>query len=97
MIRNRVMVSLSLLFGAKVMNVTVPFLFKYAVDEVNMATASTGDVLLGMATVPQALGTTAVSLLLGCMTHFFAITFSSYYTTRMPRTFMKYHICMLVR
>ncbi|KAL0891813.1 hypothetical protein ABMA27_015078 [Loxostege sticticalis] len=66
MIRNRVMLSLSLLFGAKVMNVTVPFLFKYAVDEVNMATVTpAGDALLGMATVPQALGTTAFSLLLG--------------------------------
>ncbi|XP_063532142.1 iron-sulfur clusters transporter ABCB7, mitochondrial isoform X1 [Cydia strobilella] len=64
-IRNRVMLSLSLLFGAKIMNVTVPFLFKYAVDEVNAATATSGDALLGMATVPQALGTTAFSLLLG--------------------------------
>lgn len=66
MIRRRVMLSLSLLFGAKVMNVTVPFLFKYAVDEVNNMTAAHGDALLGMATVPQALGTTAFSLLLGC-------------------------------
>ncbi|XP_063379341.1 iron-sulfur clusters transporter ABCB7, mitochondrial-like isoform X1 [Cydia fagiglandana] len=64
-IRNRVMLSLSLLFGAKIMNVTVPFLFKYAVDEVNTVTATSGDALLGMATVPQALGTTAFSLLLG--------------------------------
>jgi ATP-binding cassette, subfamily B (MDR/TAP), member 7 len=67
MIRNRVMLSLSLLFGAKVMNVSVPFLFKYAVDEVNQATmSSTGEALLGMATVPQALSTTAFSLLVGC-------------------------------
>ncbi|XP_075970967.1 ATP binding cassette subfamily B member 7 isoform X2 [Anticarsia gemmatalis] len=65
MIRNRVMLSLSLLFGAKVMNVTVPFLFKYAVDEVNAASVAHGDAILGMATVPQALGTTAFSLLLG--------------------------------
>ncbi|XP_012545620.2 iron-sulfur clusters transporter ABCB7, mitochondrial isoform X2 [Bombyx mori] len=65
-IRNRVTLSLSLLFGAKVMNVTVPFLFKYAVDEVNqVATTPAGDALLGMATVPQALGTTAFSLLVG--------------------------------
>ncbi|KAI8429299.1 hypothetical protein MSG28_007796 [Choristoneura fumiferana] len=67
MIRNRVMLSLSLLFGAKVMNVSVPFIFKYAIDEVNqVAVTKTGDALLGMATVPQALGTTAVSLLIGC-------------------------------
>ncbi|CAH2244332.1 jg27975, partial [Pararge aegeria aegeria] len=66
MIRNRVMLSLSLLFGAKVMNVTVPFLFKYAVDEVNQMTVTpAGDALLGMATVPQALGTTAFSMLVG--------------------------------
>ncbi|XP_046960162.1 uncharacterized protein LOC124530194 isoform X3 [Vanessa cardui] len=66
MIRKRVMLSLSLLFGAKVMNVTVPFLFKYAVDEVNLLTTTpTGDALLGMATVPQALGTSAFSLLVG--------------------------------
>ncbi|XP_053602930.1 iron-sulfur clusters transporter ABCB7, mitochondrial isoform X2 [Plodia interpunctella] len=65
-IRNRVMLSLSLLFGAKIVNVSVPFLFKYAVDEVNGAVATSGgEALLGMATVPQALGTTAVSLLLG--------------------------------
>ncbi|XP_072940337.1 iron-sulfur clusters transporter ABCB7, mitochondrial isoform X2 [Epargyreus clarus] len=66
MIRKRVMLSLSLLFGAKVMNVTVPFLFKYAVDEVNQAmTTPAGDALLGMATVPQALSTSAFSLLAG--------------------------------
>lgn len=67
MIRNRVMVSLSLLFGAKVVNVSVPFLFKYAIDEVNAAAASpAGDALLGVATVPQAVGTTAFALLVGC-------------------------------
>lgn len=66
MIRNRVMLSLSLLFGAKIMNVTVPFLFKYAVDNVNEMTTTSGEMLLGMATVPQALSTTAVCLLLGC-------------------------------
>lgn len=66
MIRNRVMVSLSLLFGAKVVNVSVPFLFKHAIDEVNAAAASpAGDALLGVATVPQAVGTTAFALLVG--------------------------------
>ncbi|XP_045446041.1 iron-sulfur clusters transporter ABCB7, mitochondrial [Melitaea cinxia] len=65
MIRNRVMMSLSLLFGAKVMNVTVPFLFKYAIDEVNQLTTTPAGELLGMATVPQALGTSAFSLLVG--------------------------------
>nr|QCO93570.1 ATP-binding cassette subfamily B member 4 [Chilo suppressalis] len=66
MIRKRVLLSLSLLFGAKVINVSVPFLFKYAVDEVNQATMTpAGDALLGMATVPQALGTAAFSLLIG--------------------------------
>ncbi|XP_038210262.1 ATP-binding cassette sub-family B member 7, mitochondrial [Zerene cesonia] len=56
MIRNRVMISLTLLFGAKIMNVMVPFLFKYAVDEVN---------LLGVSTVPEAISTSVISLLIG--------------------------------
>ncbi|KAH9635433.1 hypothetical protein HF086_015599 [Spodoptera exigua] len=65
-IRNRVMLSLSLLFGAKVVNVSVPFLFKYAIDEVNEAAVTpAGEALLGVATVPQAVGTTAFALLVG--------------------------------
>ncbi|GBP80535.1 ATP-binding cassette sub-family B member 7, mitochondrial [Eumeta japonica] len=65
-IRLRVMFSLSLLFGAKVMNVIVPFLFKYAVDGVNNTMSAGGsEALLGMSTVPQALGTATFSLLLG--------------------------------
>lgn len=67
-IRDRVVMSLSLLFGAKVMNISVPFFFKYAVDEVNkgMAVANGGELILGMETVPQAVGTTVFSLLVGC-------------------------------
>ncbi|CAH1644600.1 unnamed protein product [Spodoptera littoralis] len=66
MIRSRVLVSLSLLFGAKVVNVSVPFMFKYAIDEVNAAAVTpAGDALLGVATVPQAVGTTAFALLIG--------------------------------
>lgn len=65
MIRNRVMVSLSLLLGAKVMNVSVPFLFKYAVDEISRDTA-TGEVLLNVDTAPQAIGMSVLCLLLGC-------------------------------
>ncbi|CAG9115935.1 unnamed protein product [Plutella xylostella] len=66
-IRDRVVMSLSLLFGAKVMNISVPFFFKYAVDEVNkgMAVANGGELILGMETVPQAVGTTVFSLLVG--------------------------------
>ncbi|XP_077297885.1 ATP binding cassette subfamily B member 7 isoform X2 [Arctopsyche grandis] len=64
-IRSRVKLSLSLLIGAKVLNVSVPFIFKYAVDEVNSAVAVNGEAVLGMATVPQALGTAGLSLLIG--------------------------------
>ncbi|CAK1552737.1 unnamed protein product [Leptosia nina] len=63
MIRKRVILSLTLLFGAKLVNVSVPFLFKYAVDEVNKLGGS--EALLGLETVPQAIGTTAFSLLIG--------------------------------
>ncbi|XP_047520946.1 iron-sulfur clusters transporter ABCB7, mitochondrial isoform X1 [Pieris napi] len=62
-IRNRVVLSLSLLFGAKLTNVAVPFLFKYAVDEVNAAAGEAA--LLGLDSAPQAVGTATFSLLLG--------------------------------
>lgn len=57
---------MSLLVGAKVLNVTVPFIFKYAIDGINEAATVNGEALMGMATVPQALGTAAFSLLIGC-------------------------------
>lgn len=57
MIRKRVMLSLGLLIGAKIINVGVPFIFKAAVD---------GAALLSVATAPEAVLATTVSLLIGC-------------------------------
>ncbi|KFB48636.1 hypothetical protein ZHAS_00016628 [Anopheles sinensis] len=56
MVRKRVLISLSLLGGAKVLNVCVPFLFKMGVDNLN---------LLSMDTVPQAASALTISVLLG--------------------------------
>uniref|UniRef100_A0A1Q3F901 Iron-sulfur clusters transporter ABCB7, mitochondrial n=1 Tax=Culex tarsalis TaxID=7177 RepID=A0A1Q3F901_CULTA len=56
MVRKRVLISLGLLGGAKVLNVCVPFLFKMGVD--NLST-------LSMDTVPQAAASMTVAVLLG--------------------------------
>lgn len=56
LIRQRVIVSLGLLVGAKLFNVSVPFLFKAAVD---------GAGVLSTATVPEAVLATTVSVILG--------------------------------
>ncbi|XP_012278205.1 ATP-binding cassette sub-family B member 7, mitochondrial [Orussus abietinus] len=65
-IRNRVKVAVGLLVGAKLLNVGVPFLFKYAVDLLNAQTmTATGEAALNLATAPATLGTAGVSLLLG--------------------------------
>lgn len=58
--------SMSLLVGAKVLNVSVPFIFKYGVDNINNSLLVNGETLMGMATVPQALGTAGFSLMVGC-------------------------------
>lgn len=58
MIRKRVMLSMGLLVGAKVMNVGVPFLFKAAVDGLGV---------LSMDTAPEAVLAGSMSLLIGCM------------------------------
>lgn len=57
MIRKRVMLSLGLLISAKVINVGVPFIFKAAVD---------GAALLSVASAPEAVLATTVSLAIGC-------------------------------
>lgn len=57
MIRKRVMISLGLLVGSKVLNVCVPFIFKAAID---------GFGALSMDTAPDAVLAGSVSLLLGC-------------------------------
>jgi len=37
-IKKRVLISLGLLVGAKLLNITVPFMFKHAIDLLNSAT-----------------------------------------------------------
>ncbi|XP_050097596.1 iron-sulfur clusters transporter ABCB7, mitochondrial isoform X2 [Anopheles aquasalis] len=56
MVRKRVLVSLGLLGGAKVLNVCVPFLFKMGIDNLNV---------LSMDTVPEAASALTISVLLG--------------------------------
>ncbi|EDS29700.1 ATP-binding cassette sub-family B member 7 [Culex quinquefasciatus] len=56
LVRKRVMISLGLLGGAKVLNVCVPFMFKMGVD--NLST-------LSMDTVPQAAASMTIAVLLG--------------------------------
>ncbi|XP_050309511.1 iron-sulfur clusters transporter ABCB7, mitochondrial-like [Anthonomus grandis grandis] len=60
-IRDRVKLAVSLLIGAKLMNVCVPFIFKYAIDYLNVQAGS----VLTMETAPETVGTVATSLLLG--------------------------------
>ncbi|XP_057670426.1 iron-sulfur clusters transporter ABCB7, mitochondrial isoform X2 [Diorhabda carinulata] len=59
-LRNRVKLAVSLLVGAKLMNVCVPFIFKYSVDYLNVGHT------LNMDTAPETVATIATSLLLGC-------------------------------
>lgn len=59
-VRDRVKVALSLLVVAKLLNVTVPFIFKYSVDYLNVGGT------LNMETAPETVVTVATSLLLGC-------------------------------
>lgn len=59
-VRDRVKVALYLLVSAKLLNVTVPFIFKYAVDYLNAGST------LNMETAPETVATVATSLLLGC-------------------------------
>uniref|UniRef100_A0A1B6C5C3 Iron-sulfur clusters transporter ABCB7, mitochondrial n=2 Tax=Clastoptera arizonana TaxID=38151 RepID=A0A1B6C5C3_9HEMI len=65
-IRNRVRVAVGLLVGAKVLNVSVPFIFKYAVDDLNSkVTSSSGEVFFNFSSAPDAVTSTAVALLIG--------------------------------
>ncbi|XP_076398264.1 ATP binding cassette subfamily B member 7 isoform X1 [Megachile rotundata] len=65
-IRNRVKLAVSLLIGAKVLNVCVPFIFKYAIDTLNTQhIATTGNALLSLDTAPEAIATAATTLLIG--------------------------------
>lgn len=58
-IRTRVSVAVGLLIAAKLMNVAVPFTFKYAVDYLNMGGT------LNMSTAPDTVLTVTTSILLG--------------------------------
>ncbi|XP_014467517.1 PREDICTED: ATP-binding cassette sub-family B member 7, mitochondrial [Dinoponera quadriceps] len=65
-IRKRVKIAVGLLAGAKVLNVTVPFIFKYAVDILNShSVATTGTAVMGLTTAPATVATVATSLLVG--------------------------------
>ncbi|XP_053979692.1 iron-sulfur clusters transporter ABCB7, mitochondrial-like isoform X2 [Hylaeus volcanicus] len=65
-IRNRVKMAVGLLIGAKVLNVGVPFIFKYAVDTLNaQSIASSGNAILSLGTAPETVATVATSLLVG--------------------------------
>ncbi|XP_043276616.1 iron-sulfur clusters transporter ABCB7, mitochondrial isoform X2 [Venturia canescens] len=65
-IRKRVKIAVSLLVGAKVLNVCVPILFKNAVDTLNsISIQSGGEAILGMGTAPETVTTVATAILLG--------------------------------
>lgn len=59
-VRDRVKLAVGLLIGAKVLNVAVPFLFKYAVDYLNVAGQ------LNVDTAASTVTTVATCVLLGC-------------------------------
>lgn len=59
-VRDRVKLAVGLLIGAKLLNVTVPFIFKYSVDYLNVAGHLNVDTAANTAT------TVGTSLLLGC-------------------------------
>ncbi|KAL0104628.1 hypothetical protein PUN28_017398 [Cardiocondyla obscurior] len=63
-IRKRVKIAVGLLIGAKVLNVCVPFIFKYAIDILNTQAAS-GGAVMDLTTAPTTVATVATSLLIG--------------------------------
>ncbi|XP_076018929.1 iron-sulfur clusters transporter ABCB7, mitochondrial [Genypterus blacodes] len=60
-LRARVALSLALLAGAKITNVTVPFMFKYAVDELNQMSGH----MLNLSDAPSTVATMATAVLIG--------------------------------
>uniref|UniRef100_G3Q2L6 Iron-sulfur clusters transporter ABCB7, mitochondrial n=1 Tax=Gasterosteus aculeatus aculeatus TaxID=481459 RepID=G3Q2L6_GASAC len=60
-LRARVAISLGLLAGAKMTNVTVPFMFKYAVDELNQMSGH----MLHLNDAPTTVATMATAMLIG--------------------------------
>jgi ATP-binding cassette, subfamily B (MDR/TAP), member 7 len=65
-IRKRVTLALGLLAAAKMLNVSVPFLLKYAIDDLNEKLGTSGDVLLTMDSAPETVLTVAATLLISC-------------------------------
>ncbi|KAL1131463.1 hypothetical protein AAG570_011080 [Ranatra chinensis] len=59
-VRNRVRLALGLLIGAKLVNVSVPFIFKYAIDDLSKYVEA-----LNMGTPEGAITTAATSLIIG--------------------------------
>lgn len=64
-IRKRVTLALSLLATAKILNVSVPFMLKYAMDELNKLNPN-GEALLTMGPAPETVLTVATTLLISC-------------------------------
>ncbi|XP_071380831.1 iron-sulfur clusters transporter ABCB7, mitochondrial isoform X1 [Centroberyx affinis] len=60
-LRARVAISLGLLAGAKMTNVMVPFMFKYAVDELNQMSGH----MLNLSDAPSTVATMATAVLIG--------------------------------
>ncbi|XP_072520017.1 iron-sulfur clusters transporter ABCB7, mitochondrial isoform X2 [Salminus brasiliensis] len=60
-LRARVAISLGLLAGAKMTNVTVPFMFKYAVDSLNQMSGH----MLNLSDAPNTVATMATAVLIG--------------------------------
>ncbi|KAK3535453.1 hypothetical protein QTP70_016875 [Hemibagrus guttatus] len=60
-LRARVAISLGLLAGAKLTNITVPFMFKYAVDSLNQMSGH----MLNLSDAPNTVATMATAILIG--------------------------------
>lgn len=65
-IRKRVTLALGLLAAAKMLNVSVPFLLKYAMDDLNEKLGPGADTLLTMDSAPETVLTVAATLLISC-------------------------------
>lgn len=65
-IRKQVTLALGLLASAKMINVTVPFFLKYAIDDLNENLNPAGDALLTMESAPETVLTVATVLLISC-------------------------------
>ncbi|XP_050542303.1 iron-sulfur clusters transporter ABCB7, mitochondrial [Daktulosphaira vitifoliae] len=63
-IRKRVTLAMGLLATAKILNVSVPFLLKFAIDELNVNMGPGGEALLTLNTAPETAFTLATTLLI---------------------------------